>query len=157
MGSFFPTDVLAGWIVGTAILFVISYLQTHIKRQNLFHLILFLIACIGATYCRTEDYYTGLGIMAGFFLSIPFEERFVRFEPTRKLLPAILRILGGAVLYFVLNALLKLPFSDAFLDTPGMAAFIVRSVRYAIILFVLLAVYPLLFKWIKKTVDQNDN
>jgi len=152
LGVHFPTDVLAGWIFGTVILFLVSYLQTHIKRQNLFHLILFLIACVGAIYCRTEDYYTGLGIMAGFFLSIPFEERFVKFAPTRKILPAVLRIAGGFVLYFVLNMLLKLPFSDAFLDAATMPAFLVRSVRYAVILFVLLGVYPILFGRIRKIV-----
>ena len=157
LGVHFPTDVLAGWIFGTVILFLVSYLQTHIKRQNLFHLILFLIACVGATYCRTEDYFTGLGIMAGFFLSIPFEERFVKFEATRKILPAILRIAGGTILYFVLNTLLKLPFSDAFLDSATMPAFLVRSMRYAIILFVLLAVYPMVFGRIKKRNDKHDN
>ena len=81
----------------------------------------------------------------------------MKFEATRKILPAILRIAGGTILYFVLNTLLKLPFSDAFLDSATMPAFLVRSMRYAIILFVLLAVYPMIFNRMKKPADQNDS
>ena len=84
--------------------------------------------------------------MGGFFLAMPFEERFVRFENTTNILRGILRIAGGFAVYLGLNTLLKLPFSSEFLETATMAAFMVRFARYFIVGFVTLGVYPLVFR-----------
>ena len=71
--------------------------------------------------------------------------------------PVALRMVGGFAVYFGLNTLLKLPFSKEFLEQPVMAAFLVRTVRYAIVVFVMLAVYPMLFgKVIKNDVGIPD-
>ena len=145
VGVHYPTDVLAGWILGVCIVLLVSWLQKRIRNENLLHLFLFIAMLPGIFYCRTDDYFTGLGMMAGFFLAIPFEQKFVNFKETRSPLAAVLRVLGGFAVYFGSNTLLKLPFSKVFLESETAGAFLVRSVRYAIVVFLMIAVYPLLF------------
>ena len=81
----------------------------------------------------------------GFFLADLFEEKYVRFQNTRVWWKILLRVAGGAAIYFALNTVLKLPFSSAFLSSGTFAARLVRALRYAVILFVDIALYPLLF------------
>lgn len=152
VGVHYPTDVLTGWICGAAVIFAVSYLQSRVRRQGLLRLVLFLLACPGLLYCRTSDYYTAMGIFAGFILTVPFEERFVQFTQTRQPVRILLRMAGGFVLYFALNTLLKLPFSPEFLAQASLPALLVRSLRYLIVVFVLLGVYPKLFR---KTISED--
>ena len=62
----------------------------------------------------------------------------------------ILRVLGGFAVYFGFNTLLKLPFSKEFLESEELAAFLVRACRYAIIMFVIIGVYPMIFPLFEK-------
>ena len=146
LGVHYPTDVLTGWICGAAVTLLISYLQSRVRRQGILRLVLFLLACSGILYCRTSDYFTALGIFAGFITAVPFEERFVKFKETRQPVRMLLRVAGGVVLYFALNTLLKLPFSAEFLAQPVLPALLIRTLRYMIVIFVLLGVYPIIFR-----------
>ena len=151
LGAHYATDVLCGWFVGALLMFLLSYLQTHVKNENLLHLIIALCCLPGMFYCQTTDYFSGYGMMLGYFLAAPFEKRFVNFKETRSVVRSVLRILGGGALYFALNTLLKMPFPKELLESATMPSFIIRTVRYAIIIFVLIGVYPLVFDRIKKT------
>lgn len=145
LGAHYVTDVLAGWLVGLCTIVVFSNLQKHVKNENLLHLIVALLCLTGFFYCKTTDYYTGYGMMLGYYLAVPFEKRFVNFKTTDNLVKRILRVIGGGAIYFGLNTLLKLPFSEELLSSPTTPAFLLRTVRYALIVFVLIGVYPLLF------------
>ena len=100
----------------------------------------------GFFYCKSADYYTGAGLLIGFMGATLLDDHCVHFENTNKLLWRVLRLLGGLTVYFALNKLLKLPFSNEFLSSGTTASLLVRCARYAIIAFVGFGVYPMLFK-----------
>ena len=150
VGAHFPTDVMAGWFLGLLAVGAVNWLRRKLRNDRLFYGVLLLSALPGLFYCKSNDYYSGLGLMIGFFAGILLEEHRVRFANTRNPLRAVLRILGGGVLFFCLNQGLKLPFSEAFLESGSLGARLVRMIRYAVVAFVEFGVYPLLFNWAGK-------
>ena len=147
VGCHYPTDVLCGWTLGLAMVFVISFLYKKIKNLNVIFAMVAVIGTIGVFYCKTSDFFSAYGILFGLWLSIPFEKKFVNFESTRNPVSSILRLVGGAVVFFALDEILKIPFGKEFLNSGTMVAHLVRSGRYMIAIFVSLAVYPMLFKF----------
>lgn len=150
LGAHYVTDVLCGWVVGVLLMLLFSYLQTRVKNENRLHLIVALCCLPGVFYCQTTDFFTGYGMMLGYFLAAPFEKKFVNFKETTNMIESVLRVAGGGALYFALNKLLKLPFPEELLESATMPSFLIRMGRYAIIIFVLMGVYPMIFERIKK-------
>ena len=146
LGVHYPTDVICGWLIGALILFLIPFLKKKIKNRWVFYAVLVLATVPGWFYCKSTDYFTGFGFLIGFILATEFEARFVKFETTRNVLRWVLRLGIGIGLYFVVNTLLKLPFGSDFLNSGTTLALAVRAIRYFIITFVILGVYPLLFR-----------
>ena len=145
VGAHFPTDVLAGWALGVIVIFI-PWLQKKIKNRWVFAGVIVLTALPGFFYCTSSDYFSAFGMLIGFLLAEPFEEKYVRFENTRSPIRAVLRIVGGGAVYFALNTLLKLPFPKEVLDAGDFAAHLIRSGRYTVVIFVVIAVYPMLFR-----------
>ena len=131
-------------------MFLLALLRAKVKDPKWFYGILLLFSLPGMFFCKTTDYFTGIGLLIGYPLGIAFEERFVKFQCTKSVPRGIARVLGGGALYVGMNVLLKLPFSEAFLESATMPAFLVRVVRYAVILFVMVGVYPLCFERVGK-------
>ena len=146
LGAHYPTDVLAGWLLGFISVAVIQLLQKRVKNTLALYGILLVTAIPGFFYCRSEDYFTATGLLLGFMGATLLDDHYVHFENTRKPLWMAARMVGGLAVYFVLNTVLKLPFSKEFLSTGSTAALLVRCARYAVVAFVDFGVYPLLFK-----------
>ena len=149
-GMHYPTDVLAGWALGFVIIGIHALLLKFIPNETARHLVVLAVSLLGLIYIRTEDYFTALGMLIGFVVAVEIEKRFVQFKDTRNIWAMILRIVGAFVIYFVLNKLLKLPFSSEFLGSGSFAALLVRSARYAIIVFVILGLFPKMFPLFEK-------
>ena len=146
VGAHYPTDVLAGWLLGLVVITLVPWLRRKTKKRPLFYAALFLISVPGFFWCASNDYFTSLGMLLGFMIAEPFEERFVRFENTRNVLRCLLRTAAGGLLYFGLDIVLKLPFPKELLESGGFAAHLIRTSRYAVIIFVDIGVYPMLFR-----------
>lgn len=148
LGNHFPTDVFAGWLLGLIAVFGMPQIAKRNKRERKkwAYLVLFVIAACFSFICRSNDFFTGLGMLGGLFAGNLFEERFTKFENTKDPLFCILRVAGGGAIYAVLNTLLKLPFSAEFLASATAGQFAFRTFRYILILFIDLAIYPMVFK-----------
>ena len=159
VGAHFPTDVLCGWVLGIVIVALIPWLRRKIKNRWLFYLILLVVSVPGFFFCKSNDYFSSFGMLVGFILAEPFEERFVKFENTSNILRCFLRTIGGALIYFGLSTVLKMPIPKELAEGAGLASQALRALRYGIVIFVVIGVYPMLFKltgklWEKKKEKQ---
>ena len=157
VGAHYPTDVLAGLALGLITMVIYAFLEKRVENESLRALILLCTALPGLFFVRTNDYFTSLGLLTALTTAIPFEEKYVRYESTDSILAKILRLLGGLVVYFVLNSVLKMPFSKEFLENGTFLSLLVRTFRYAIVMFVVLGVYPMVFPLYEKIGKKKDN
>ena len=146
VGAHYPTDVICGWALGACVVFLIPWLREKMPNDAIFYGVLVVVFAVGFLYCTSDDYYTGFGMLLGFAFADPFEKKFVNFKNTKNPLRIILRVAGGGGLYVVLNSLLKMPFSEEFLEAGTFLSHAVRSGRYAIVIFFVIALYPMIFK-----------
>ena len=149
-GNHYPTDVLAGWLLGLVVIGIFELLERYVKKEWVRHLILLATILPGLFFVRTDDYYTALGLLIGAVVAIPFERKFVDFQDTRNIWAMILRVIGAFAIYFVLNTLLKMPFSPDFLGSGSLSALLVRTGRYAVIIFAIMGLYPKVFPLFEK-------
>ena len=146
VGAHFPTDVLCGWVLGALIIVIITWMRKVIKKSWMFNLVLVLTTLPGFFYCKSNDYFSTMGMLIGFVLAEPFEQKFVNFKNTKNIARCVIRTVGGAAFYFGLNTLLKMPFPKEVLEASNLLAQMIRAVRYAMVIFLVVGVYPLLFK-----------
>ncbi|MCR5624057.1 MAG: phosphatase PAP2 family protein [Lachnospiraceae bacterium] len=149
LGVHYPTDVMTGWALGTTVVFLIPYIRDKFKNENVFFLILCILGIPGFFVLSGNEYYTSYGLLIGLTLANFFEEKYVKFENTEKILGRILRPVFAIVIYAVLAKVLKLPFSKELLESDSILQHIIRVVRYCIIMFTITGLYPMCFKKVK--------
>ena len=142
LGVHYPTDVMAGWLLGVVVVAVMTFLQKKIKTKRKLYLLIIILCIPGCFYCTSNDYFTSLGMMLGFFAASLFEEKYIHFENTREWKKIICRVFCGLMVFLIMNVLLKALFGIIEVEA---LKFFLRVVRYAILVFVTMGIYPLSF------------
>ena len=147
LGVHYPTDVLAGWLLGFLALAVMSFVLNRYSNWLVICIVCATIALPGWFICSTKDFFSIYGLMCGMFLGFYFEQRKVNFSNIPNSWRSIVRLICGLAIFFAASKGLKLPFSREFLDNGSFAAHLVCSARNAIAAFLTMGVYPMVFKY----------
>lgn len=92
-----------------------------------------------------KNAYTLLGALLGMVAAYPIEKKYVNFDVSGKWYTQIFKATVGLGVILGLKELLKFPLNAMFPELT-----VARAIRYAIMVFVAVAVYPLTFKYFKK-------
>ncbi len=141
LGVHFPTDVIAGLALGTALSFLLYWLHNKVKDKYILYFATLIICAAGLFYCKTEDYFTAYGLMLGTLTGFLFEGKFVNFTLEVKWWKKLIRLAGGLVVLLAFYFGLKVLF-DLILE----GSLYLRMLRYAIMAFAVVGLYPALFK-----------
>lgn len=96
-----------------------------------------------------KNAYTLLGALLGMIVAYPIEKKFVNFDVKGKWYTQIFKTAVGLGIVLGIKELLKLPLNAIFPEQT-----VARAIRYAIMVFVAVAVYPLTFKYFKRLEDK---
>lgn len=146
LGVHYPSDVIVGSLFGCLIVYLLAYLDKKIDKK-IMYILLGLYALIGVFFCTSNDYYSTLGLYIGFVFGELFEEKFVNFKNTNNLLKGIIRTLLGGLLFIGISYVLKMPFDKEVLEAHNNFAYFYRVFRYGFTCFIVIGVYPILFKY----------
>lgn len=149
VGAHWPTDVIVGLATGLLIFALVEAVLRSGFNKYIFYFILIAVSSVGLLYCTTNDYFNSYGMLIGFVFGLLFEQRFTRFENTGNLWLALLRTVVGGALYFVLSSLIKLLIGNL-VPAGSMGYLLMRSIRYGLVVFLLVGVYPMAFRLEKK-------
>ena len=151
LGVHYPTDVIAGFLEGVIVILLMELMERKIPNKWVRYLIIVLLAVPGWFFCRSNDFYVGFGMLLGFIPAEYVEEKYVNFTEAKNPLRAIVRVVIALGLFVGLNTVLKLPFSKELLASATFAQYLIRTIRYALIVFLILGVYPFAFRfWDRK-------
>jgi len=160
LGVHYLTDVLAGWAIGFVIIMLVFYLRKKVKKEIYLHIV--LLSAFGITTFLSplwsdapKDLFTMWGVSAGLILGMFFEEKKVNFSHTKSIWKNILRVVIGLAIVLILKIGLK-PLFYLFCDEGTYLSYVFDLLRYFIMTFVGVGIYPLLIKKCKFLNDSKD-
>ena len=142
LGVHYPTDVLSGWILGIVLVFALNAVEHRFGYKAGFIAVL-IIGASGFLFCRDDEFYSAWGIALGLLLGFIYEEKRVGFEKATKWWSYIVRPVLGVAIFALVSIVLKVP--AKFISIEWLAL-VYRMVRYAVSTFVIIGLYPHLFK-----------
>lgn len=146
LGVHYLSDVIVGFIFGLFICYILDKLLNKYDKK-IVYLVLIILGGTGFIFCKSNDFYMGYGMMIGSMAADLFEEKYINFEGTNNILEIIIRMLIGILLFVLVSKGSKLPFTEEFLNSKTTLSFLVRAIRYFLIVFLVIGVYPICFKF----------
>lgn len=140
LGVHYPKDVLFGAIFGILTSFITYKLFNKVNNKTALYFITFIIFIPALLYAHSADFIKGMGTFLGFALGIYVEKKYVNFSVEGKSANKILRVVIGLTILILLKVGLKAVF-------PNKLVF--HFLRYFIIVFFGIGLYPAIFKKLK--------
>ena len=140
LGVHYPKDVLFGAIFGILTSFITYKLFNKVNNKTALYFITFIIFIPALLYAHSADFIKGMGTFLGFALGIYVEKKYVNFSVEGKSANKILRVVIGLAILILLKVGLKAVF-------PNKLVF--HFLRYFIIVFFGIGLYPAIFKKLK--------
>ena len=140
LGVHYPKDVLFGAIFGILTSFITYKLFNKVNNKIALYFITFIIFIPALLYAHSADFIKGMGTFLGFALGIYVEKKYVNFSVEGKSANKILRVVIGLAILILLKVGLKVVF-------PNKLVF--HFLRYFIIVFFGIGLYPAIFKKLK--------
>ena len=140
LGVHYPKDVLFGAIFGILTSSIAYKLFNKVNNKIALYFITFIIFIPALLYAHSADFIKGMGTFLGFALGIYVEKKYVNFSVEGKSINKILRVVIGLAILILLKVGLKAVF-------PNKLVF--HFLRYFIIVFFGIGIYPAIFKKLK--------
>lgn len=139
LGVHYPKDALVGILLGLLIALICSKLFFKVDPIKLYLVVLILFLPT-LFFAQSNDFIKSLASYLGFYLGILLEKRKVNFTTDGTLLKKVLRVALGVILVLLIKEGLKgvFPETDLF-----------DFIRYFLVTFVAIGVYPWIFKKIR--------
>ena len=151
LGAHYPTDVLVGCLLGLVFTFGLPKLIDKFKDQKWLLLSICLIFMPFAIYFLVvqndlnDDFFKMYGLLLGYFGAYLFEKKYVNFTTDISNKKKVIRYIVGLVVLIALQGGLKLLFNAIFVEQTYILKTVLNLVRYGLISFVGLGLYPLIF------------
>lgn len=167
LGQHFLVDVLVGGALGIGGAIGLSYLYDYYANKNKEIMLLSLVSIIFVPFAiyflltssinmdKGYDFFKMYGLFVGLLCAFAFEKKYVNFDHNVSVWKKILRIIGAVVVLLAVKEGLGALFKTVSLaciaqGTWGYAVFCtLHFVRYLLLVFMCMGVYPILFKKLK--------
>ena len=136
LGVHYPKDVLAGIVLGLMTSYLCALLFKKADNRKLYAVVLG-VSVLALSFSPSLDFIKAIGSYAGFFLGIHLEKRYVNFSTDGTWLKKTLRVGIGIALLLGIKVGLKSLFPDELFF---------HFIRYFILTFFAIGLYPALFK-----------
>ncbi len=146
LGVHFLEDVLVAVILGIATAYLLSKFFNKFDDDKL-HRVYFVILIVFIPFLITigeADLYKSYGLMFGFTFAMIYEKKYVNFTMNVPLKKKLIRIISGLIVMLSIQLGLGIVF-DIFAEEGTIFLNILDLIRYALIAFIGLGVYPILF------------
>ena len=145
LGVHFLEDVSVSIVLGISVALIVTSIYNKYKDTPIMHkiyvgVLIFLLPFLFVV--KEKDFYTSYGLMFGFVGAMLFEQKYINFSTDVSLPKKIIRIATGIIIMLAIQLGVKALFTALF----GEDIILLDLIRYGLIAFIGLGVYPLLFK-----------
>lgn len=147
LGVHFLEDVLASLVLGIVTAYVLSkaFFKLNDNQLKRIYGIVIVFFTVFVFYFGGEDLFKAYGMMVGFYGAMLYEKKYVQFTLDVSLSKKVVRVVIGLIVMVSIQLGLGFVF-DMFAEEGTYLLGILDAIRYGLIAFVGLGVYPKAFK-----------
>ncbi len=149
LGVHYLEDVIVAALLGLTLGYVFYYFFDLVyENQKLLHKIYVIIVLVSlpiTLFLGSEDLFKAFGILVGMTTAVMYEKRYVNFSLNTTKLNKAFRLVFGIIIMLSLQIGLKELYSP-FLEEGTYLFDVLSSIRYFLLTFIGIGIYPMLFK-----------